>query len=172
MNDVFPSPKHDHGRCIDGAVEAAREAFRRHATPFTPLRERVFREIAASHEAVGAYEILNRLATKGRRLTPISVYRVIDVLLKVGIVRRFKSRNAFYASPGSNPTSPRIVLACQKCARVIDGDGGAVFGAIRRAATISAFKVTNAMIEVFGTCAHCAKSGTLGLAKSVRRSSG
>src|SRR5262249_55854081 len=162
MHDVFPSPKHNHARCIEGAIEAARSAFGRHATPFTPLREKVFREIAASHEAVGAYEILDRLAAKGRRLTPISIYRVIDVLLKVGIVRRFKSRNAFYASPGGNPQSPRIVLACQDCARVADDDGGAVLGAIRRTATASAFSVRSAVIEVFGTCAHCAKSAGSG----------
>jgi len=62
--DVFPAPQHNHATCLDDAIRSAREAFKRHEMPFTPLREKVFREIAGSYKAVGTYDVLNSLATK------------------------------------------------------------------------------------------------------------
>jgi hypothetical protein len=59
----------------------------------------VFGEIAASHKAIGAYEVLDKLAARGERLAPISVYRAIDALLAAGIVHRFESRNAVLRLP-------------------------------------------------------------------------
>jgi Fur family zinc uptake transcriptional regulator len=158
MSEAFPAPQHNHAACLDDAIRAAREAFRRHEMSFTPLREKVFREIAESHKAVGAYDVLNSLAKKGTRLTPISVYRIINTLVDLGVVRRFKSRNAYYVSHSEDPLSPRIVLACEICGRVADADGLRMFQGLRRALTRRAFSPRTAIMEVLGVCAHCAES--------------
>jgi len=155
MSDAFPTPQHNHAACLDDAMRSVREAFRRNQMSFTPLREKVFREIAGSHKAVGAYEVLHSLAKKGTRLTPISVYRIINTLLDLGVVRRFKSRNAYYVSRSEDPLSPRIVLACEICGRVADADGAAIFRGIRRSLAHRAFSPRSAIIEVLGVCAHC-----------------
>jgi Fur family transcriptional regulator, zinc uptake regulator len=158
LSEAFPSPQHNHAACLDDAIRSAREAFRRHDMAFTPLREKVFREIAGSHKAIGAYDVLNSLAKKGTRLTPISVYRAINTLVDIGVVRRFKSRNAYYASHSADPMSPRLVLACEVCGRVADADGVPMFRGIRRALARRAFSPRTAIMEVMGVCAHCAKS--------------
>jgi Fur family transcriptional regulator, zinc uptake regulator len=158
MSDAFPAPQHNHAACLDGAVRSARAAFNRHAMQFTPLREKVFREIAGSHKAVGAYVVLHSLAKKGTRLTPTSVYRIINNLLDLGVVRRFKSRNAYYVSRSEDPRSPRIVLACEICSRVADTDGAGIFRGIRRSLGHRAFSPRRAIIEVLGVCAHCVQS--------------
>jgi Fur family zinc uptake transcriptional regulator len=150
---LLMAPQHNHAACLDDAIRSALEAFKRHEMFFTPLREKVFREIVRSHKAVGAYDVLNSLATKDTRLTPISVYRIINTLVDVGVVRRFKSRNAFYASHSDDPMSPRIVLACENCGRVADADGLPMFRSMRRA-----FSPRSAIIEVLGVCAHCTES--------------
>jgi Fur family transcriptional regulator, zinc uptake regulator len=157
-SDGFPVPEHNHAVCLDDAIRSAREALNRHEMPFTPLREKVFREIAGSHKAVGAYEVLNSLAKKGTRLTPTSVYRIINMLVDIGVVRRFESRNAYYASHSEDPMSPRIVLACEVCGRVADADGVPMFRGMRRALTRRAFSPRSAIMEVLGVCAHCAES--------------
>jgi Fur family transcriptional regulator, zinc uptake regulator len=156
--DGFPVPEHNHAVCLDDAIRSAREAFNRHEMPFTPLREKIFREIAGSHKAVGAYDVLNSLAKKGTRLTPTSVYRVINMLVDIGVVRRFESRNAYYASRSADPMSPRIVLACEVCGRVADADGVPMFRGMRRALARRAFSPRSAIMEVLGVCAHCADS--------------
>jgi Fur family transcriptional regulator, zinc uptake regulator len=154
----FPAPAHDHGRCVDEALRRARAAFERKGLKFTPLREQIFREIAASHNAIGAYEVRDRLTAKGgRRLSPISVYRAIDALLYVGAISRFKSRNAYFACHSEDRASPRVVLACQGCGLVAEIDGARVFRAIERAAALEAFAPADAVIEVSGLCVNCAK---------------
>jgi Fur family transcriptional regulator, zinc uptake regulator len=157
-SDRFPVPEHNHATCLDDAIRSARAAFNRHAMQFTPLRERVFREIAGSHKAVGAYDVLNSLAKTGTRLTPASVYRIINMLVEIGVVRRFESRNAYYASHSADPMSPRLVLACEVCGRVADADGVQMFRGIRRALGRSAFSPRTAIMEVLGLCAHCAQA--------------
>jgi Fur family transcriptional regulator, zinc uptake regulator len=111
-SEVFPAPEHDHEVCLDRAMERARAAFADKGLRLTPLREQVFQAIAAaSHRAIGAYEVLDRLAVQGERLAPISVYRAIDALVAAGIVHRFESRNAFFACHARHEQR-QLVLAC------------------------------------------------------------
>ena len=98
-------------------MERARQAFQNKGLKLTPLRQSVFREIAASHKAIGAYEVLDRLAIRGERLAPISVYRAIEALVAAGIVHRFESRNAFFACHAGHEMR-QLVLACEACGRV------------------------------------------------------
>jgi len=160
VNSEFPAPKHNHARCMEAALQGARDAFERHGLSLTPLREEVFREIAASHRAVGAYYVREKLKAKGRHVPPISVYRTIKILMQAGVVRRFESRNAYYASASDDPALPRIVLACQQCGCVGDADGSAAFGVLKRTEASQAFAPKGAVIEVLGTCKHCGKATT------------
>ena len=93
----------------------------------------MFREIAASHKAIGAYEVLDRLAARGERLAPISVYRAIEALVAAGIVHRFESRNAFFACHAGHEMR-QLVLACEACGRVAEVDADKVFAAIDKSA--------------------------------------
>jgi Fe2+ or Zn2+ uptake regulation protein len=87
----------------------------------------------------------------------MSVYRIIQVFIEAGVVRRFETGNAFYASVSGNSILPRITLACQHCGCVADADGTATFRAIGRIAASHAFALRSAVIEVLGTCGYCAK---------------
>jgi Fur family zinc uptake transcriptional regulator len=155
---AFPAPEHDHDLCLEEAMERAREAFRNKGLKLTPLRQSVFREIAASHKAIGAYEVLDKLAVKGDRLAPISVYRAIEALVAAGIVHRFESRNAFFACHAGH-TMRQLVLACEACGRVAEVDADKVFGAIDKSADTAGFSAKGAVVEVWGLCATCAGEG-------------
>jgi Fur family zinc uptake transcriptional regulator len=155
---AFPAPEHDHDLCLDEAMARARKAFDDKGLRLTPLRQAVFREIAAaSHRAIGAYEVLDRLAARGERLAPISVYRAIDTLVEAGIVHRFESRNAFFACHAGHEQR-QLVLACEKCGALAEVDGAKVFAAIDATADAFAFSASakSAVVEVWGLCANCA----------------
>src|SRR5262245_21872783 len=156
---AFPAPGHDHEVCLDRAMERARAAFAAKGLRLTPLREAVFQAIAAtSHRAIGAYEVLDRLATHGERLAPISVYRAIDALVAAGIVHRFESRNAFLACHAAHEQR-QLILACERCGSVAEVDGAPVFAAIDRVADGASFSASSdkgAVVEVWGQCANCA----------------
>jgi Fur family zinc uptake transcriptional regulator len=157
---AFPAPEHDHELCLDEALDRARKAFEVKGLRLTPLREAVFREIAAtSHRAIGAYQVLDQLAARGKRRAPISVYRAIDALVAVGIVHRFESRNAFFACH-SGHEQRQLVLACEQCGSVAEVDGSRVFSAIDHTADRASFQASSAakaVVEVWGKCANCVR---------------
>jgi Fur family zinc uptake transcriptional regulator len=161
---AFPAPGHNHEQCLDQAMARARAAFAAKGLRLTPLRESVFQVIAAAqHRAIGAYEVLDRMARRGERLAPISVYRAIDALVAAGIVHRFESRNAFFACHAGHEQR-QLVLACERCGSVAEVDGAPVFNAIDRVAegvSFSASSAKGAVVEIWGLCANCAsKEGT------------
>ena len=139
-------------------MERARRAFEDKGLKLTPLRQAVFGEIAASHRAIGAYEVLDRLAARGERLAPISVYRALDALLTVGVVHRFESRNAYFAChTGHEKRRRHLVLGCESCGRIAEVDGDRAYAAIDKAAAAAAFSAKGSVVEVWGLCANCAE---------------
>lgn len=158
-NALFPAPEHNHGRCLDTAVARAEHAFQAKGLKLTRLRRLVLEEIAGSHQAVGAYDILDRLARKGDRLAPISVYRAINSLLEAGVVHRLESRNAFFACHASHgEPSFQVILACEACGLVAEVDGEAIFKALASAAEAAQFKPRRQVVEVTGQCRNCQQS--------------
>jgi len=160
---AFPAPEHNHDACLDEAMARVRKSFEDKEMRLTPLRESVFREIAAAaHQAIGAYEVLERMAARGERLAPISVYRAIETLVAAGVVHRFESRNAFFACHAGHEQR-QLVLACERCNSVAEVDGAKVFAAIDTAADDARFSAgvdKAAVVEVWGLCANCSGKDT------------
>ncbi len=153
-------PRHDHGHCLADALGRAETAFIDKALKFTVLRRQVFEEIASSHDAVGAYDLLDRLAKKtGERMAPITVYRALDALLEAGVVHRLESRNAFFACHAPHDGLRRhIALMCEACGVVRELDGSAVFDAVDTAAAAIGFAAQRTVVEVAGRCSACAEA--------------
>ena len=161
QKNYFPAPGQQTTRRLAQAVEKATQAFETKSLRFTKLRQQVFEEIAATNTSVGAYEVLDRLASKGTRLAPISVYRAIDALMEAGVIHRLESKNAFFAcrrlhhdfEKGKRP----LVLACEKCRTVAEVESEGIFEAIDKVARGANFKPRVKFVEVSGTCPRCAK---------------
>jgi Fur family zinc uptake transcriptional regulator len=157
---AFPPPGHNHGTCLASAIARTRAAFEARGMRLTELRQRVFEEIASSHHAVGAYDVLERLATKGRRLAPVSVYRALEALLEARVVHRLESRNAYFACHASHEGDARpLVLACERCLRVAEVAGEPVFHAIESALGAARFEARRTVIEISGECVDCRGRG-------------
>ena len=151
------SATHDHGACVDTLLDRARQSFGEKGLKLTALRLRVLEEIAASHDAVGAYDLLERLASRtGERLAPISVYRAIDALRAAGLVHRLESRNAFFACHAPHKgLQKHMALVCETCAQVTEVPAVALYETIEMASHAVGFVVTSAIAEGLGTCASC-----------------
>jgi Fur family zinc uptake transcriptional regulator len=156
VTSAFPAPEHNHGPCLDLVLQRAQRAFEAMGSRLTELRQRVLAEIAGSHNAIGAYEVLDRLARKGNRVAPISVYRAIDALLEAGLIHRLETRNAFFACHvGHAPDRTQLVLSCERCRRVAEVPGESVFSAIELAVKGAGFETRRTVAEVSGVCADC-----------------
>ncbi|HUS98509.1 MAG TPA: transcriptional repressor [Hyphomicrobiaceae bacterium] len=154
----FPGPGVPNERRLAKAVERANQAFADKNLRFTKLRQGVFEEIASTYTSIGAYDVLARLAEKGTRLAPISVYRAIDALIEAGVIHRLESKNAYFACRKLDHATGRrpIFLACEKCNAVAEVDSEGIFETIDRAAKSASFQPRVKFVEVSGICRHCA----------------
>lgn len=160
VDATFPHPSHDHVTCLTDILSRARAAFDARGLRMTELRLRVFTEIAASHHAVGAYDIIDRLSETGPRLAPVSVYRAIEALMAAGVVHRLESRNAYFACHAKHPGERQhVILSCGRCGIIAEIDDANVFTALDAMATAQGFSPEARIVEVAGSCAHCLATG-------------
>ncbi|MFM2423059.1 MAG: hypothetical protein RL291_1589 [Pseudomonadota bacterium] len=156
------SAGHDHTTCLQASIERAEKAFETRGLRLTDLRRLVLEEIANSHKAIGAYDLLERLQRKtGKRMAPISVYRALDALLELELVHRIESRNAFVACHTAHKSpdgsAPRhLFLVCESCDLVTEIDGTAVVNSANATARNVGFQPARTVIETTGRCAECA----------------
>jgi Fur family zinc uptake transcriptional regulator len=152
---VFPAPNHDHDSCANAAIMHAEELCATRGQRLTPMRRQVLEALLASHKPLGAYEIIERLAHRGR-LAPITVYRALDFLRDNGLVHRIESRNAFVACVHHHAGGdPVVFLICERCGTVGEATGDAVADALKHSCRAAGFVPKSPVIEIAGVCSHC-----------------
>jgi Fur family zinc uptake transcriptional regulator len=152
---VFPAPDHDHDRCASAAIAHAEEQCTAREQRLTPIRRLVLETLLASHQPLGAYDIIDRLPEENRP-APITVYRALDFLRDNGLVHRIASRNAFVACVHNHVGDDLVVfLMCERCGAVGEAPGGAVAEALKASSRAAGFSSKSPMIEIAGICSHC-----------------
>ncbi len=153
---AFPARDHDHSACVAGALLRAKSLCLEKGIKWTGLRELVFQHIATSHKPVSAYDLIESLSKEGKRLAPVSVYRILDVLQSAGLVHRLESRNAFFACMSAHESARQTVtFICDECQRVTEMDAPGAVRAIGEACEATGFYPRGTVMEVSGVCAEC-----------------
>lgn len=147
--------EHDHGHCVARALDSAHQLCADSGTRLTALRRRVLREVWRSHDAVKAYDILERLGDAQRTAKPPTVYRALQFLLAQGLVHRLESLNAFVGCAEPERRHEGQFLICHACGQVHEIHAPEIRQAVGRAARASGFAVQRQMVEVLGTCQRC-----------------
>ena len=112
--------------------------------------------LLASHKPLGAYEIIERLASKGARPAPITAYRALEFLRQNGLVHRIESRNAFIACVHNHVAGALVVfLICERCGAVGEASSVDVTATLTSAARAVGFTPKSPVIELTGVCTHC-----------------
>jgi Fur family transcriptional regulator, zinc uptake regulator len=156
LRAIFPAPDHDHKRCTSAAIAHAEARCAARAQRLTPIRRHVLETLLASHNPLGAYEIIERMADKKARPAPITVYRALDFLRANGLVHRIESRNAFVACVHKHGGDDLIVfLICERCGAVGESPADAVAQALKASSRAAGFSPKSPLIEIVGICSHC-----------------
>lgn len=155
MSDPTGFSPHDHRACIRTALSAAERACAAGALRLTPLRRRVLEILLESHRALGAYEVLERLAAEGLGDKPPVAYRALNFLTEHGFVHRIERLNAYVACthPEAGKGHGAAFLICRGCDRVAEAPApeeplGADAGGV-------GFAVEDAIFEARGLCPRC-----------------
>lgn len=144
---------HDHAACVALALSAAERACATRAVQFTRVRRRVLEILLESHRAMGAYDVLERLAAEGLGSKPPTAYRALGFLVDQGFAHRIERLNAFVACvhPGARHTPAFMICrACRKVAEAETAPGGPF--AIGAGA---GFRIEQTMVEAEGLCPGC-----------------
>ena len=168
---LFPSHDHDHNDCATNLMTFAERYCQHAGLRFTKLRRMVLEQIAASHKAIGAYQILDNLQAEGLKIAPISVYRCLDFLQEAGLIHRLESTNAYFAcqrtfddqydtgiaeiaSKCSN-VDPLVFLICEDCGIIGEVEESSLINLINSVAGANEFDVERSQLEIKGICKSC-----------------
>ena len=157
---TFPGTDHDHRHCLDEILAEAERICGGRKARLTERRRRVLEIVAESHAAIGAYDIIDRLAADGGRPAPITVYRALDFLMEHGLVHRLASLNAYVSCPQAGAEHGAQFLICHLCGAIGELADPAVEARIVEAAAHVGFEVAAPLVEIAGTCVNCRRAAS------------
>lgn len=147
---------HDHAACAETALARADRVCAEAGARLTPVRQRTLEILLESHLALGAYDILERLAAEGFGHQPPVAYRALDFLVERGLAHRIEHLNAFTACTGKgSPGEAPVFFICEQCHRVAEASSRGVRRALAEEARSAGFSVRQTHIEVLGLCPAC-----------------
>lgn len=147
--------KHDHRRCQRQLLSEARQLCETRKLRLTPRRRQVLEILLASHQPLGAYDILAELnrADSVERIAPPIVYRALEFLIAEGLIHRIESRNAFVSCIHPGHQSTAQFLICRDCEQVAEFEN--IDPGLLSAANNLGFAVDHSVVEITGVCAQC-----------------
>ena len=150
---------HDHAHHEHSGIDlvgAAREVLVAAGEQWTGMRESVFKELATHERPASAYDIADNLSrSRGKRVAPNSVYRILDLFVTNNLALRVESANAYLANTHPGCEHDCIFLVCDECGDATHVDNDEVSRTIRTIAQGREFKTERPVIEVRGLCRAC-----------------
>ncbi|WP_054304000.1 Fur family transcriptional regulator [Gemmobacter sp. LW-1] len=153
--DPQPFHDHDHHLCSDAVMSQAEAMLAASGARLTPVRRRVLEILLEQHRAMGAYDVLQRLAAEGFGNQPPVAYRALDFLVEQGLAHRIQRLNAFTACMHPGEAHAPAFLICQGCNTVAEAPAAPVRAALESAAADLGFTVERASVEALGLCPAC-----------------
>ncbi|WP_434290089.1 Fur family transcriptional regulator [Celeribacter sp. SCSIO 80788] len=146
---------HDHSHCVADGVAAADHACREAGLHLTPVRKRALEILLEEHRALGAYDVLARLAEDGFGSQPPVAYRALDFLTKNGFVHKIEKLNAFIACAHPGERHTPAFLICTSCHAVAEAETDPSHSLLANIAATTGFRISRAVLEAEGTCPNC-----------------
>ena len=143
---------HNHAHCSHDALERAEALTKATGARMTPVRRRVLEILLEEHKALGAYDVLSRLATEGFGNQPPVAYRALEFLVDQGLAHRIQRLNAFTACVHPGRDHAPAFLICRLCHLVAEAEATAARASLEAEAARAGFQVERSTIEALGLC--------------------
>jgi Fur family zinc uptake transcriptional regulator len=147
--------RHDHSHCAGDVLGRAEALVRARGLRLTPVRRRTLEILLEAHRALGAYDVLQRLAAEGFGNQPPVAYRALEFLETQGLAHRIRRLNAFTACMHPGEAHAPAFLICRVCNLVAEAPAAAARAALDSAALALGFTVERSNIEATGLCPAC-----------------
>ncbi|MFN3937606.1 MAG: Fur family transcriptional regulator [Gemmobacter sp.] len=146
---------HNHRDCARSALIRAEAMAAERGLRLTPVRRRTLEILLEDHRALGAYEVLDRLAADGFGRQPPVVYRALEFLVDHGLAHRIERLNAFAACTHPASEHQPAFLICTGCNRIAEAPADAIRRAFDTVGAEAGFAIAATSLEATGTCGTC-----------------
>lgn len=146
---------HDHDHCASETLARAEALTAARGLRMTPVRRRTLEILLEQHRAMGAYEVLDRLAEDGFGKQPPVAYRALEFLVEQGFAHRIRRLNGFAACAHPGEAHRPVFLICTGCNAIAEAPGARVAEALKLAARDVDFAIDRASVEAVGLCPAC-----------------
>lgn len=146
---------HDHHACAGAALAQAEQQVADRGLRLTPVRRRTLEILLESHRAMGAYDVLDRLAAEGFARQPPVAYRALEFLVEQGFAHRVQLLNAFAACMHPDHDHQPMFLICRGCNLVSETPASPLRPALEATAAQAGFTLERQSIEAIGLCSIC-----------------
>ncbi|MDR1086242.1 MAG: transcriptional repressor [Deltaproteobacteria bacterium] len=124
---------------------------------FTRLRRLVLEILVQAAGPVKAYDLLEKLRDRSQRLTPSTVYRILDYLENHGLIHRVDALNAYLACTGQPHSHHPLIVVCSGCQKTREINDQDLYQSIFRKLEALGLTLTSGSIEIKGVCDRCAQ---------------
>ena len=123
----------------------------------TPARLQAYAELVSSERPLTAYELIAKLEERQKKkVAPLTVYRHLDFLIKVGLVHRLESNQSYLPCDHPDHTHESQYLMCTSCGHVDEVESKRIESLLNKLADEHGFQPNNSIVEVTGLCGDCA----------------
>ncbi|MEM9533069.1 MAG: transcriptional repressor [Pseudomonadota bacterium] len=123
----------------------------------TPARLSAYAELLASKRALSAYELMAHMERRQKKkIAPLTVYRHLDFLIRVGLVHRLESTQSYFACDHPQHSHESQYLLCSECGQIDEIDSSQIGKILGQIAGQKGFQPARAIVEVAGLCQDCA----------------
>ncbi|HBA67290.1 MAG TPA: Fur family transcriptional regulator [Methylococcaceae bacterium] len=147
---------HDHKTCKQEALKKAEKLCLERGAQLTPIRHKVLELIWDSHEAVKAYDLLDRIKPFNDSAKPATVYRALDFLIEQKLIHRVESMNAFIGCNHVEGKHDLLLLICEGCRQIEERPATPVMDSLGNELKQAGFTARRKTLEIHGICKHCA----------------
>ncbi len=151
----FCCPGHSGAASAHAILAQAEHRAKARGLRLTPVRRRTLEILLDAHGALGAYEVLERLAAEGFGTQPPVAYRALNFLVEHGLAHRIRRLNAFTACTHPSEEHRAAFLICARCDSVTEAAAADLTHALSKAAEAAGFQLDRATIEAVGLCRAC-----------------
>ena len=110
-----------------------------------------------SERPVSAYELIALLEQRQKRkIAPLTVYRHLDFLIRVGLVHRLESMQSYVPCDRPGHRHESRYLLCSSCRRADEVESKPLESLLHKIADQRGFQAENTVVEIRGLCERCA----------------
>jgi Fur family ferric uptake transcriptional regulator len=135
-------------------IEEIGQALNTHGYKLTASRRAVVDVVAGMHETLSPAEIYERARRRYARLGLVTVYRTLDILVELGVVRRIHLEDNCHSYALAQAAHGHHLI-CSSCNQVIEFDECGLEEVLQRIARRTGFRIEGHWLQVFGLCPNC-----------------